>query len=190
MPQFGMLSHVSSLRLSSGHSGPVLTLSTDYAAHVPVFSPCSLVVDGSLCWQLQLGTCSVGFFSSRLCCPLRFQNSPQALLWEGFLLFGNFSFMTPFPEWVSIPNSFVSFFLSFIFCPTSYLFLREWAAFLGAWCSPPACRNYFVEVVQHSNDLLMNLWGTKWSPCPIPLPSWDWRLCGILMFTFIIGIGL
>ena len=80
VPQFGMLSHVSSLRLSSGHSGPVLTLSTDYAAHVPVFSPCSLVVDGSLCWQLQLGTCSVGFFSSRLCCPLRFQNSPQALL--------------------------------------------------------------------------------------------------------------
>ena len=78
--RFGLLSHLSSLRLSSGHSGPVLTLSTDYAAHVPVFSPCSLVVDGSLCWQLQLGTCSVGFFSSRLCCPLRFQNSPQALL--------------------------------------------------------------------------------------------------------------
>ena len=80
IPQCGLLSHVSSLRLSSGHSGPVLTLSTDYAAHVPLFSPCSLVVDGSLCWQLQLGTCSVGFFSSRLCCPLRFQNSPQALL--------------------------------------------------------------------------------------------------------------
>ena len=30
-----------------------------------------------LCWQLQLGTYSMGFFffSSQLCCPLRFQNS-------------------------------------------------------------------------------------------------------------------
>ena len=32
IPQFGLLSHVSSLRLSQGHSGPVLTLSTDYTA--------------------------------------------------------------------------------------------------------------------------------------------------------------
>ena len=30
----------------------------------------------------------------------------------------------------------LSLFLSFIFCPTS--FQREWAAFLGAWCSLPA----------------------------------------------------
>ena len=29
IPQFGLLSHVSSLRLSSGHSGLVLTLRTD-----------------------------------------------------------------------------------------------------------------------------------------------------------------
>ena len=56
-----------------------------------------------------------------------------------------------------------------IFCPTS--FKREWAAFLGAWCPPPAFRNCSVEVTQHSNDLLMNLWGKKWSPRPVPLPS-------------------
>ena len=65
----------------------------------------------------------------------------------------------------------LSFFLSFIFCPTS--FQREWAAFLSAWCPPPAFRNCFVEVSQHSNDLLTHLWGRKWSPCPIPPPSWD-----------------
>ena len=65
----------------------------------------------------------------------------------------------------------LSLFLLFIFCPTS--FQREWAAFLGAWCPPPAYRYCFVEVVQYSNDLLMNLWGRKWSPSPIPLPSWD-----------------
>ena len=32
IPQFDLLSHVSSLRLSSGHSDPVVTLSTDDAA--------------------------------------------------------------------------------------------------------------------------------------------------------------
>ena len=62
----------------------------------------------------------------------------------------------------------LSLFLSIIFCPTS--FWREWAAFLGAWCPLPAFRSCFVEVAQHSNDLLMNLWGRKWSPRPIPPP--------------------
>ena len=103
------------------------------------------------------------FFSSWLCCPLWFQNSPQTCQWEGFLVFGNFSsFTTPSPGRVSVPNS-------FIFCPTS--FWREWAAFLGAWCPPPAFRSCFVEFVQHSNDFSMNLWGRKWSPHPIPSPS-------------------
>ena len=73
--------------------------------------------------------------------------------------------MVPSPGYVSVPNSFVSF----IFCPTS--FQREWAAFLGAWCPLPVFRSCFVELAQCSNDLLMNLWGRKWSPCPIPLPS-------------------
>ena len=48
IPQFGLLSHVSSLRLSSGHSGLVLTLSTDCAAHASLSSPYSLVVDASI----------------------------------------------------------------------------------------------------------------------------------------------
>ena len=62
-----------------------------------------------------------------------------------------------------------SFFLSSIFCPTS--FWRQWAVFLGAWCPLPAFRSFFVEFVQCSNVLLMNLWGRKWSSHPIPLPS-------------------
>ena len=37
----------------------------------------------------------------------------------------------------------LSFFLSFIFCPTS--FWRQWVAFLGAWCLLPASRSCFVE---------------------------------------------
>ena len=80
IPQFGLLSHVSSLRLSSGHSGPVLTLSMQPE------SPCSVPthwwqkqVSGLLlCWKLQLGIfCGFFFFFSQLCCTLRFQNSPQ-----------------------------------------------------------------------------------------------------------------
>ena len=61
-----------------------------------------------------------------------------------------------------------SLFLSFIFCPIS--FQREYTAFLGAWCPPPAFRSCFVEFAQRSNDLSMNLWERKWSPHPIPLP--------------------
>ena len=51
IPQFGLLSHVSSLRLPSGHPGAVLTLSN--AAHASLFSPCLLVVDESL-WATSL----------------------------------------------------------------------------------------------------------------------------------------
>ena len=74
--------------------------------------------------------CGVFFFPSWLCCPLRFQNSPHTRWWEGFLLFGKLSFMTPSPGWVSIPNSFFSLFVFYILsyhlsermgCPSGYL---------------------------------------------------------------------
>ena len=54
IPQFGLLSHVSSLRLSSGHSGPVLALRTDDAAHASLPSPNSLVADMSIWATSQL----------------------------------------------------------------------------------------------------------------------------------------
>ena len=63
----------------------------------------------------------------------------------------------------------LSLFSSLIFRPTS--FQRQWAAFLGAWCPPLVFRNCSVVFAQHSNALLMNLWGRKWSPHPIPPPS-------------------
>ena len=76
-PQFGLLSHVSSLRLSSGHSGLVLTLSTDYAAGASLPSPCSLVSDASLWATFPLATvvkcefCEFFFFVlSRVCVAL------------------------------------------------------------------------------------------------------------------------
>ena len=59
----------------------------------------------------------------------------------------------------------LSLFLSFIFCPTS--FLRQWAAFPGAWCLLLMIRSCFVEFAQRSNVLLMNLWGRKSCSRPV-----------------------
>ena len=53
LPRFGLLSHVSSLRFPSGHSGLVLTLSN--TAHTSPFSPHLLVVDTSVWATSPLG---------------------------------------------------------------------------------------------------------------------------------------
>jgi len=89
IPQFGFLSPISSLRLPSGHSGPVLTLSN--AACACLFSSQLLVVDASIWATSLLGVAVRGvifgfylFFSSKLCCLLRFQNSPQSHPIRGF----------------------------------------------------------------------------------------------------------
>ena len=74
------------------------------------------------------------------------------------------------PSWdgaLSLPL--LSLFLPFILFPTS--FWRQWAAFLDAWCPLLAFRSCSVEFTKRLNVFLINLWGRKWSPCPIPLPS-------------------
>ena len=53
IPGFGLLSHVSSLRLPSGHSGPVLTVSN--AACISLFSPRLLAGDTSIWATSPLG---------------------------------------------------------------------------------------------------------------------------------------
>ena len=53
IPQFRLLSHVSSFRLPSGHSGPVFTLSN--AARFSLLSPHLLVVDESIWGTFLLG---------------------------------------------------------------------------------------------------------------------------------------
>ena len=64
VPQSGLLAQVSFLRLPSGHSGPVLTLSN--AAHASLPSPRLLVAGAGVCaasplGELPLGSQSVGF---------------------------------------------------------------------------------------------------------------------------------
>ena len=86
-----------------------------------------------------------------------------------------------FPSWdgtsllvqSSLPTSFVSFFIFYIF---SYLFLKTMICFFGGWCPLPAFRSCFVEFTQSWNVLLMNLWGRKWSPRILPLPSFQFTL--------------
>ena len=76
----------------------------------------------------------------------------------------------------------LSLFLSFKIFPTSLQ--RQWAAFLGARCPLPAFRSCFVEFTQRLNVLLMNLWGRKWSPHPIPLASSEFPLSSLFLLLF------
>ena len=141
IPQFLLLSHISSLSLSSGHSGPVPTLCIQ-----PV-PPCSAP---ARCWRMRatgLPRVNFGFFfffPSRLCCPPRFQNSPQARWWEGFLVLGNFSpFMTPSLGRVSNPNSFFSLFVFYIL---SYLLLKRTGCLSGCLVSSSSFQKLFCEI--------------------------------------------
>ena len=95
IPQFKLVTHKSSLRLSSGLSGPVLTLIN--AARASPLRPHFLVADAGVWGTFLLGVafrhiiCGFYlFFPSHVGCPLRFKNFPQTRQCEGFLVFGNF----------------------------------------------------------------------------------------------------
>ena len=81
--QIGFLSYIRSLRLSSRHSGLVLTQRINDAACAFLPNPHSLVADMSfwvtslLAFVVRCVLCGSFFFppDCGLCCPLRFQNS-------------------------------------------------------------------------------------------------------------------
>ena len=64
IPQFGLLCHISALRLSSGHSSPVPTIRTNDAAHACVSNPHLLLVVATV-WAAYLLVVAVGCV---LCC--------------------------------------------------------------------------------------------------------------------------
>ena len=81
------------------------------------------------------------YFPSLLCCPLCFQGSAQIRQWEVFLVFGNFSlFKTPFLGQSSIPPSFASFFVFYIF---SYLLSKTMGCFSGCLMSSAGIQKLF-----------------------------------------------
>ena len=132
-----MLPHISSLRLPSGHSGPVLTLSN--AARTSLFSPRLLVADMSI-WATSLGVAVM-----RILCGFYLFFPP------GYVAFGDSK--TPHRpadervSWcletspplrllpqkrVSIPNSFVSLFIFYIL---SYLLSKTMGCLSGCLVS-------------------------------------------------------
>ena len=95
---------------------------------------------GSYHWAHNLWVLII-YFSSELCCPVWFQGSPQTQQGECFLVFGNFSlFKTPFPGWSSIPTSFVSFIVFYIFF---YLLSKTMRCFSGCLMSSAIIQKLF-----------------------------------------------
>ena len=89
-----------------------------------------LLCQGSYCWARNLWGLINYLFS--LC----------------FLVFGNFSlFKTPFPGWSSLPTSFDSFFVFYIF---SYLFLKTTSCFSGCLMSSAGIQKLFCGIYSAS----------------------------------------
>ena len=138
IPQSGLLSHVSSLRFPLWHSGQILTLST--ADHASLPSPRLLVAGAGVCaasplgeyrWACNLWVLIIYLFFLPVMSPSvlpRLAADSAVRVFPGVWNFSRFE--TLFLGRSSIPTYFVSFFLSFIFFPTS--FQRQWAAFLVA----------------------------------------------------------
>ena len=60
--------------------------------------------------------CGFYYFSSQLGCPPRFKNFPQTRRRVSWCLETS-SIKTPFPGWIAIPDSFVSFYLLYFVLP-------------------------------------------------------------------------
>ena len=125
LSQFKLLSHINSLRLPSGHSGLVLTLSNA--------TPHLLVMDVGVWGTFLLGVAFrhviCGFYLFFL--PVRLPSEIRKLPPDPQKFPGVWKFpLLRLPSWDgSLSLALLSLFLSFIFCPTS--FRRWWAAFLG-----------------------------------------------------------
>ena len=139
IPQSGLLAQVSSLRLPSGHSGPVLTLSN--AARTSLPNPHLLVADAGICaasplGELPLGRYSVGLIIYLFFLPVMLPSVvPRLAIDLAVRVFPGvwklLSFLKRLPSQDGAPSlPLLSLFLSFIFFPTS--FQRQWAAFLSA----------------------------------------------------------
>ena len=120
------LSHISSLRLSSGHLGLFLTQSN--AAHASLFSPCLLVVDASVWGTSLLGVafrhviCGFYLFIFPPCyvalCDSKTSPRPagETVSW----CLETSPILRLSSEDGSLSLTLLSLFLSFIFCPTSF----------------------------------------------------------------------
>ena len=149
IPQFGLLSHISSLRLSSGHSGPVLTLSN--AARTSLFNALLPVVDVSIWATFPLGVavrriiCGFYLFTFfLLMLPSVIPKLPTNPPVRGFPgVWKLILFYDSLPRMVSFPNSFVSLFIFYIL---SYLLLKTMGCLSGCLVSPTRVQKLFCGI--------------------------------------------
>ena len=134
--------------MSSGHSGPVLTLSN--AARSSPFSPHLLVVGAGVWGTFLLGVAFrhviCGFyllFPSQSGCSPRFKNFPQTRQCKGFLVLETSSIKTPFLGWISVLSSFVSLFIFYIL---SYLLSKTVGCLSGCLMTSASDQKLFCEV--------------------------------------------
>ena len=172
----GLLFQVNSLRLPSGHAGPVLILSN--AARASLASPCWLVVDAGVCSASPLGV-TIG----HVVCGFRLFIFPPSYvaLWGSkarhrlpsenvsWCLETSLFFKTPFPRQIFIPTSFVSLFIFYIF---SYLLSKTMGCFPGCLTSSACIQKCVLwHLLSFQTFFWWICWGRKWSSCPILQPS-------------------
>ena len=151
IPQSGLLAQVSLLWLHWGHSGPILKKHCH--PHLPAQAPACqwqmqasalLLHWGSYRWARNLLLLIIYLFFFPVMLPSvlpRLATDSAARVFPGF---GNFSlFKTPFPGQSSLPTSFVSFFVFYIF---SYLFLKTLSCFSGCLMSSAGIQRLFCGI--------------------------------------------
>ena len=91
-------------------------------------------------------------------------------LWGSLLVCRIFSsFITPFVGTIPSPKLLC---LPFHLYLLAYLIPRRLVCFLEVWGPLPAFRRCSVGIVPHANIVFIYLGHRRWSPCPIPPPSW------------------
>ena len=133
IPQSGMLAQVRTLWLDPGHSGRILKkhcsprlpaqppLASGGFMHLHCFSAGGVTVGLIICWFNYLFIflpCYVALCASKACHRLRSESVSWCLETSLFLRLPSRD-ETPFPGWSSLPTSFVSFFVFYIF-PTCF----------------------------------------------------------------------
>ena len=150
IPQSVLLSQVSLFRLPSGHSGPVLTLSNAARASLP--SSRLLVADAGVCtasppgvtlahnmWVLIIYLFFLPVILPSEVPKLATDSAVRVFPGVWKLLF----FKTPFPGWSSVPTSFVSLFVFYIF---SYLLSKTMGCFSGCLMSSAGIQKLFCGI--------------------------------------------
>ena len=144
---FKLLSHKSSLRLPSGNSGLVLTLSN--AACSSPFLPHLLVADAGVWGTSLLGIafrhiiCGFYLFFLPVRLPSKIRKFTPDPPEQGFPGVWKLPLLTPFPGRVSVHSSFVSLFIFYIL---SYLLSQTMGCFSGRLTTSASDQKLFCEV--------------------------------------------